>query len=156
MSHRMSLRSLGHWRCVMLAVVLSLAHSSPAVASAVSLLLGPASAGNGGSNPVGIPPSFGDIAIKYVSSGYYETTVSLVPGLLFGKRFQDRQLYVSTGGGLLMSISGAGVGVYTSFGLVSGSGSGVHFNAEYTQSLGINGKGWTAPGAGRIGAIWEF
>jgi hypothetical protein len=156
MSQRMSLRSLGHWRCVLLALAFCLMHSSPAAASSVALLLGPASAGNGGSNPVGIPPSLGDIAIKYLSSGYYETTVSLVPGLLFGKRFQDRHLYVSTGGGLLMSISGAGLGVYTSFGLVSGTGSGVHFNAEYTQSLGINGKGWTAPGAGRIGAIWGF
>ena len=130
--------------------------ASPAAASSVAMLLGPASAGNGGSNPIGIPPSLGDIAIKYISSGNYETTVSVVPGLLFGKRFQERNFYVSTGGGLLISASGAGIGLYTSFGFVSGTGAGVHFNAEYTQSLGINGKGWTAPGAGRLGAIWEF
>ena len=156
MSQRMSLRSVGPWRLVMLVLALSFLPSSLAEASSVAMLLGPASAGNGGSNPVGIPPSLGDVAIKYLSSGNYETTVSIVPGLLFGKRFQDRHMYVSTGGGLLISASGAGVGVYTSFGFVSGTGSGVHFNAEYTQSLGINGKGWTAPGAGRIGAIWEF
>jgi hypothetical protein len=130
--------------------------SSPLQAGSLGLLLGPGNAGNGGSNPVGIPPGATDITIKYVTSGNSELTLSLVPGILFGKRFTDGGFYTGLGAGILVSASGVGLGAYSSFGYLSGSGSGIHFNAEYIQSIGANGKGWTAPGAGRIGAVWTF
>ncbi len=130
--------------------------SAPVQASSVALLLGPGIAGNGGSNPIGLPPGLTDIAVKYVTSGGSELTLSVVPGVLFGKRYVDGGFYTSLGAGILVSASGVGLGAYSSFGYVSGSGSGIHFNAEYTQTIGANGKGWTAPGAGRIGAVWSF
>ncbi|MBM4253047.1 MAG: hypothetical protein FJ146_13825 [Deltaproteobacteria bacterium] len=147
-------RAISSVICVVACTFMSLA--APLQAGSIGLLFGPGNAGNGGSNPVGIPPGGTDIAIKYVTSGNSELTVSLVPGILFGKRFSDGNFYTSLGAGVLVSASGLGLGAYSSFGYLSGTGSGIHFNAEYTQSIGANGKGWTAPGAGRIGAVWSF
>ena len=144
------------WIGFMLAVATAWATAVPARAASLTLLLGPGNAGNGGSNPLGIPPGATDIAIKYLSANNTETTVSIVPGILYGKRFDEGNFYVSIGGGALISASGLGLGAYSSFGYVANTDAGISFTAEYTQTLGANGKGWTAPGAGRLGAIWKF
>jgi hypothetical protein len=104
-----------------------------------------------------LPPGVADVAVKYASSNGFEANISVVPGLLFGYRFLDNGVYLSTGGGYVIGANGNGLGAYTAFGYISGSGAGLHFNAEYTQALGVVSKvGWIAPGAARIGCLWEF
>ena len=143
-------------RSLLVILSLSFATSAWAASSSISLLLGPGMLGNGGSNPIGLPPGATDLEVTYVTSADHEINVSLVPGLLGGHRFRDQNIFVSLGGGLLFSATGLGLGVYSAFGLISGSGNGLHFTAEYTQTFGITANGWTAPGALRLGALWAF
>ncbi len=133
-------------------VVLILSSAEPASAFSLSLLLGPGSAGNGGSNPVGIPPGTTDIDITMAWDSGFQIDLSLVPGLLFGKRWTSGNWYVSLGGGILIDANGVGIGPYSTLGYMADWG----FTAEYTQTLGISQLGFVAPGSGRIGYTFKF
>jgi hypothetical protein len=101
--------------------------------------LGPPATGGGGTNPVHFPPtSLIDYQCTYITKDQREFSLSLVPGLLVGKRFQASSKgggYVSLGGGLVISRNGVGPGVYTGFGWEwCGNMCGV---LEYKKTLGV-------------------
>lgn len=127
--------------------------STSATAGVLSLRIGPAASGAGGTNPVGIPPGIQDLDIGYVSASKWETTASIFPGLFLGKRIDFAGPYMSIGGGLVISQNGVGPGPYTAFGWDVGSGK-LRFNAEYKQAIGFTTNGLTGPYAVRIGIAW--
>jgi hypothetical protein len=55
------------------------------LAGSVSLRTGPQQLGNGGSYPLFIPPASHQMALTWVTDSGFESTLSLYPGLLFGK-----------------------------------------------------------------------
>lgn len=118
-----------------------------------TLRIGPAASGAGGTNPVGIPPGIQDLDIDYLTSSKWETSVSIFPGILVGKRLEFGGPYVSLGGGLVVSQNGIGPGPYSAFGWDIGSGSW-RFNMEYKQAIGFTSSGVTGPYAVRIGVAW--
>ncbi|MCX6117017.1 MAG: hypothetical protein NT027_05725 [Proteobacteria bacterium] len=127
-------------------------------AGSLSLRTGPQQLGNGGSYPLFIPPASHQMALTWVTDSGFESTLSLYPGLLFGKRFQSQGLFLSLGGGLIISYA-AGPGIYSTFGYETGSGSGGwHFTADYTQALGIDSstKKYIAPSSMRLGVLWRY
>jgi len=118
----------------------------------LTMRLGPPGAGNGGPNPMSIPPGVPDIEVTWLTSRNFEVNVALVPGLLFGQRWKGPEgIYVSGGGGLVINANGVGLGGYTGFGYEAGTGR-IRFNAEFKQALGIAGGGLISPYALRIGA----
>lgn len=134
------------------------AHGTVAQAgSSHSLKFGPSGLGNGGTNPIDIPPNGGQIEYTYVSDGGVETNIGLVPGILVGGRMERGSWYMSLGGGLLVDAIGVGFGVYNGFGYVTGSGPGWHWNFEYKQSIApdLEGGGFITPSAARVGIIWK-
>jgi hypothetical protein len=102
---------------------------------------------------VGLPPGATDIEVGYVTKSKWETNLSLIPGLFFGKRIEFSGPYVSLGGGLAISGNGVGPGPYSAFGYDAGSGS-FRFNIEYKQAMGFTSGGITNPYAVRIGIAW--
>jgi hypothetical protein len=136
-------------------LVLSLVlQTNEAKAGMLVLRAGPPSVGAGGSNPVGIPPSAVDLEFAWVTSSSWETSLSAVPGLLVGKRFDIDNFYVGLGGGILISGNGVGLGPYSSFGWES-EGT-VRFSIEYKQGLGLSGSGLVSPSALRAGIGYVF
>jgi hypothetical protein len=125
--------------------------------SSHSIKFGPHGGGNGGSNPIDIPPNFGQVEYTYVSDGGVETNIGVIPGILVGGRMERGSWYLSLGGGLLLDANGVGFGVYNSFGYVTGSGPGWHWNFEYKQSVApdLVSGGLIAPSAARFGIIWK-
>lgn len=122
--------------------------SDPAQAGTLMLRFGPASAGTGGSNPLSLPPSAADTEIAWLTDSKWETSLSIVPGLLIGKRHQVNQFYVGLGGGLVIDANGVGLGPYSSFGWEIGSK--FKFGFEYKQALGLTGAGVIFPYALRM------
>lgn len=122
-------------------------------AGTLSLRMGPAGSGAGGTNPVGIPPSIQDLDIGYVTASKWESTFSVFPGLFLGKRLDFGGPYMSLGGGLVISQNGIGPGPYSAFGWDFGKGS-FRFNIEYKQALGITSNGFASPYAVRLGIAW--
>ena len=110
--------------------------------------MGPASTGNGGSNPLGIPPSALDLEFSYLTDSKWETAFAVCPGLTIGKRLQSGSLYLGYGGGVIIDGNGSGIGPYTSFGWEIGNK--FKFGAEYKQSLGITTIGIISPYAVRL------
>ena len=130
--------------------------SSAAFAGSLTLRLGPPGAGNGGPNPLSIPPSLADVDITWVTAKKLEFSLSVIPGLLIGQRWTTSDgLYVSGGGGLIIGANGSGLGVYTAFGWEWKAGD-VLLNAELKQALGIGGVGFISPYALRVGAGLEL
>ncbi len=125
---------------------------SSALGSAFTLRFGPPSAGNGGPNPLSIPPSGADVEASYVAKSGFETSLSVSPGILFGYRTNAGPgPYVSLGGGFVIDANGVGPGIYAGFGGDFWCG-WVCFSAEVKQALGISEKHIVSPYALRVGA----
>lgn len=130
--------------------------ASTSFAGQLTLRLGPPSLGNGGTNPVGLPPGIQDVDITYLTKNNFEMNFSIVPGLLFGKRaVHESGFYMSLGGGLIISANGSGLGPYAGFGWES-SGKTFKFNAEFKQSAGVTAAGIVTPYALRLGMTYNF
>ena len=72
--------------------------ASVAQAGTLHVLIGPPSLGQGGSNPVSIPPvNPVDWQVSYVNDAQREWVASVVPGLLYGQRFYKDGLYAALG-----------------------------------------------------------
>ena len=134
-----------------------LCFAAEANAGALSVLVGPPSMGSGGNNALMFGGDPSQFEFAYITTGGFESSLSMFPGLLFGQRFSAKNCYVGLGGGFVSSSNGAGIGPYTSFGYQSGSGAGFHFNADFKQAVGMNGKNaFFAAEALRIGTVFAF
>lgn len=137
--------------------IFAFAASAYAFAGELTVHIGPPSLGNGGSNPVSIPP-VNPIEYEFIwlTDNDFESNIAVSPGLLFGNRSELGNLYFSLGGGLVINANGSGPGVYSSFGY-SGDGT-LAFNAEFKQALGFDFSSETilAPYAIRLGAVYRF
>jgi hypothetical protein len=92
--------------------------------------------------------------ISYLSSSNWETSISIVPGILYGKRQDFNNFYLTLGGGLIIDANGVGIGPYSAFGWES-EGT-FRYGIEYKQALGITGSGLISPYAIRFGLGYEF
>jgi hypothetical protein len=128
--------------------------ATPVQAGMLTARFGPPSPGTGGANPLGIPPSVPDMEISYLSSSNWETSISIVPGILYGKRQDFNNFYVTLGGGLFIDANGVGIGPYSAFGWES-EGT-FRYGIEYKQALGITGSGLISPYAIRFGLGYAF
>jgi hypothetical protein len=139
------------------ALILALA---PGVLEArtIHLLIGPPSLGQGGSNPVSIPPANPvDWQFTYVTDQNREWVVSLVPGLLWGQRFYKGGFYAALGGGLLVTSSGLGLGVDHAYGYESSPFlTRLRYQVEYRQVIGIGSYGWQFPYTFRMGLSYAL
>ncbi len=130
--------------------------ASPQIAYPFGLILrmGPASLGNGGSNPVGLPPHAQDLELSVVTAKNWEFNLGL-PGLLAGVRSVSKWGgYVALGGGIVIGANGVGPGMYSAFGYDVGW-KVLKFNFEYKQALGITTGALISPYAVRIGVgLW--
>ena len=139
---------------VAILAALLLCPSQQAMAGLWMIRFGPPSLGTGGANPLGLPPSAVDIELSHTSASNWETSFSIVPGLLLGKRQDFGNYYVSMGGGLVINANGVGLGPYTAFGWES-EGS-FRYGIEYKQALGIANSGLISPYAIRAGLGYVF
>lgn len=138
-------------------IVSLLGISTQALAGSLTVHVGPASVGNGGSNPLAIPP-VDPLQYEFIwlTDKDFESNISVSPGFLFGNRTRMGTLYVGLGGGLVIDANGVGPGVYSSIGY-NGTGK-IAFNAEFKQALGYDYEADTiiAPYAIRLGASYKF
>lgn len=136
-------------------LVVSLAlGTTEATAGMLMLRAGPPSVGSGGANPIGIPPTAIDLELAWVTESNWETSLSAVPGLLIGKRFDLGNFYVGLGGGIVISSNGVGLGPYSSFGWET---SGIiRVGIEYKQALAVSNAGLISPSALRLGLGYVF
>lgn len=143
----------------LLFIVSLICFAKKSFAGSLSVRVGPQQIGNGGSYPLWIPPvGIDQYAFTWVTNSNFETTLSLYPGLLLGRRFQAKGFFVSMGGGLIIA-SGGGPGIYSTFGYETGEGSaGFHFTTDYTQALGYEPKTkkYQAPSSMRFGFLWRY
>lgn len=128
-----------------------------AMAGNLTFRLGPPHVGGGGPNPVSIPPVNPiDWEITWVNDRQWETNIGIFPGPTFGKRWSGPDgLYVSGGGGIILSRNGVGLGPYTGFGADIGAGK-IRFNVEFKQAIGFTSNGPINPYALRLGATIVF
>lgn len=120
--------------------------STAASAGEIIFKFGPPSLGQGGANPLGIPPGSTDIELTWRTESNWETSLSVSPGLTIGKRHDIDNFYVGLGGGLIVDSNGVGPGAYSSFGWES-SGSFFRYGIEYKQALGLASAGLISPSA---------
>ncbi len=134
--------------------------TKPLVLSAGSLevVIGPPSLGQGGSNPVSIPPiNIIDWQVAYVTDANREMIFSLVPGLFYGQRWYLDQFYAALDAGILVTTSGVGLGVAEALGYHTGTfWKRLRAQVEYRQILGIAGYGLQYPYTLRMGVTYEF
>jgi hypothetical protein len=126
-------------------------------AGTLTVHVGPASVGSGGSNPISIPPTNPlDYEFIWLTDNDFESNYAVSPGFLFGNRTRMESLYVSLGGGLVIDANGTGPGIYSSLGYNTTGNAG--FNAEFKQALGFDFGTETvlAPYAVRIGGFYKF
>lgn len=130
----------------------SIIHEDEAFGSGMALRFGPPAVGNGGPNPLSIPPGAQDMEFSYITEKGFEFNLSAYPGLLLGWRTSPKPgPYVSMGGGLINDANGFGIGMYAGFGVDFWCG-WICINAEFQQAIGITGKGRVvSPYAFRIG-----
>ncbi|RYZ67039.1 MAG: hypothetical protein EOP09_11700, partial [Proteobacteria bacterium] len=96
----------------LLAILCSAIWTTKAEAGRLSALLGPPSLGQGGSNPVSVPPLNAiDWQIHYVTDHDTEFMASVIPGFFCGKRWRKDQFSIGFAAGLLISANGPGVGL---------------------------------------------
>jgi hypothetical protein len=133
------------------AMLFSFAHS--AHAGEIIVHVGPPSVGQGGTNPLSVPPINPiEYEVEWISPRGFEANFGITPGLLFGARTPfSAGLYVGVGGGLVISANGVGPGAYSSFGW--NLGKKVFFNTEFKQAIGIalNNNKLISPYALRVG-----
>lgn len=127
-------------------------------ASEFKFLLGPPSLGQGGSNPLSIPPiNPVDWQLVFVTNKDREWLLSLVPGLLYGQRFRLDGFYASLGAGILVTTSGLGLGLGHAYGYESKIfASHYRFIIEYRQVLGLAEYGWQFPYTFRMGISYAL
>jgi hypothetical protein len=133
--------------------------ANSASGSSLTVHLGPPGLGNGGSNPVSIPPINPlDYEVTYLTDNDYEWNFAFTPGLTFGKRETlPSEIYASIGAGLILNANGVGPGVYSAVGWNAGGDSQpVRFNLEFKQALAIANGRIISPYAFRIGAIFDL
>lgn len=128
--------------------------SLPCLASQVIARFGPAAAGNGGPNPLGIPPGPTDIELSYVTDSKTEINFSIMPGIFVGKRYEKAGIYASGGPGAVISGNGIGLGGYAAIGYLSDGE--IKFNADFKQALGVAGSGVLTSYALRLGVAYDF
>lgn len=123
----------------------------------VGLRLGPAAVGNGGSNPVSIPPSNPiDYEFYLVGDSQWVLDLSVSPGLFYGWRTKlGKDLYASMGPGLAINANGAGPGVFGAIGYMFTCES-FCFGIEVKQALGITSGGLISPYAMRLSFGWNM
>ncbi len=143
-------------KLIILALALSffLAFSSqPTYGNGMTLNVGPLSGGQGGSNPLSIPPlNFAEYQLIYTTAQNSEFVLGLIPGIFYGVRTSERgPFYASLGAGLVIGYSGAGPGVMSSVGM-NVFCSLVCLNLEFRQAIAPSGKSLISPFAVRIGA----
>ena len=129
--------------------------SEPARAFLLEVKAGPPGAGTGGTNPLSIPPGVTDLEFTYISNSTFQYTLSLVPGLIAGKRFYHGHYFGTLGGGLLFTANGAGFGPYVGMGYRTKRNKDFHFVAEFKQAIGFL-EHYIAPYAMRIGVAYGF
>ena len=130
--------------------------SLSAYAGELTLRFGPAGLGNGGTNPLGIPPGPTDFDLTWLTASDWETSVSVSPGIFVGKRaWHESGLYLGVGGGIVISGNGVGVGPYAGIGGSPGEGP-FRFNIELKQALGMTSIGLISPYAFRLGVSYDF
>ena len=116
--------------------------------------VGPPSVGNGGPNPLSIPPINPlDYGVIYVTRGDSEWSFSISPGFFYGKRHWLGDAYVSGGFGFGINANGIGPGVYTAIGY-DACGPTVCFNADYRQALTVTALGLNSAYAARLGVTF--
>ena len=118
----------------------------------ITVHLGPAGVGGGGTNPLSIPPTNPlDYSVIYLTKKNKEWSFSLVPGVFYGQRYKLSQsgAYLSLGGGLVIHLMGMGPGVFSALGH-NFCGEKFCFNIEYRSALGY-GRSFFTPYAFRIG-----
>lgn len=129
---------------------------------AASVRLGPPSVGNGGSNPVNIPPTnVLDYELILETPEHWQYRLGVFPhALAAGKVFKQKYgFYTAIGASIVLSATGYGPGIYSSFGWRSPAFlDRLTFDADYTQDLGITVDDFkvTAPFALRIGLTCIF
>lgn len=138
----------------MVAAWTCLGTTGTASASELIARFGPAATGNGGPNPLGIPPGAADVELSYVTDGKTEINLSVVPGLFVGKRYEKSDLYASGGGGLVITGNGTALGGYAAVGFERGDT--IKFNVDFKQALGLAGTGLISSYALRVGAGYAF
>lgn len=138
--------------------LLLLLSSETALAGRVGALLGPPSLGQGGSNPVSIPPlSPLDWQLTYVTDTDREFMLSVIPGLFYGQRWRKDQFSIGFAGGILISTNGVGVAVSQSLNWESKPfWESFRFEAEYRQVIGYTEIGAEFPYAIRVGLNYEI
>ncbi len=138
-------------RCFLFFILLS----NTLLAGELTLRLGPGSLGNGGTNPLGIPPSLVDADVTWLTSSNWETSVSIIPGIFVGKRSESAAgFYLGAGGGIVISANGGGLGPYAALGYSRGET--FKFNAELKQAIGVTSHGLVTPYAMRVGVSYDF
>ncbi|RZA21052.1 MAG: hypothetical protein EOP10_17265 [Proteobacteria bacterium] len=132
--------------------------TTKAEAGRVSALIGPPSLGQGGSNPVSVPPFNAiDWQVHYVTDHDTEFMVSVIPGFFLGKRWRKDQLSIGFAGGMLISTNGLGVGLSQSLSWESQPfWTNWRFEAEYRQVIGYTVLGAEFPYAIRLGINYEI
>ena len=115
--------------------LLSAILSAPALAKQLTVHVGPPSIGNGGSNPISIPPLNPiEYEVVYITKTDREWCFALTPGIFGGMRSEfGKYFYSSFGGGLVINTNGTGPGIYSSIGANIQK-----FNVEFKQALGFN------------------
>lgn len=119
-------------------------------AGVIGVRFGPPSLGQGGANPLGIPPGPTDVEVSWTTDSQWETAFSISPGLVLSKRQKLGNFYVGLGGGVIIGSNGTGIGPCSSFGWES-SGSLLRYGIEYKQALGFTSAGMISPYAVRFG-----
>jgi hypothetical protein len=129
--------------------------SSNLFAHGLFLKMGPPSLGNGGPNPLGIPPKPIDMELTYVHQDF-EMSVG-VPALSLGWKILQSEWggSIAAGPALVLSAHAGGIGAYSSFAYTS-SKEGLAFIAEYKNYLGISSEGLIMPYSLRIGLGYVF
>ena len=124
----------------------------------VSVLMGPPSMGQGGSNPLSLPPSALDFHASYVTSEQSEFTLSVVPGAFYGKRWLgEHGLRAGFGAGVLLSLFGIGPALYQSVGWESPRlWDKLRLDAEFRQLVGVTEIGLEFPYVLRMGLSYEI
>ncbi len=130
---------------------------SKAWAKKLYFRVGPPALGNGGPNPISIPPTnVAEWEVSYVNDAHREYVYSISPGFFYGFLTEfSGGLYVGLGPGIVINANGVGLGGYSSVGYEFGCGF-LCFSLEYKQAVGIAGAGVISPYALRLGFGFEM